>query len=266
MATASSIDREVGPGVYPAQCFARAPVFALFSKWTRPRQSKPFSCRQNACTLVGCQNRKNAVSAKFIRDNSPVRLRVLAAMVGDGMKMKRWLNLRPSSTSAAWPSGSSLFSVECQFRAFTLVQSLILQSQRDWIIQPGVGPTPGGPTLGTGTTGFNPERVAYQRLAEEIQPFQGLGLFWLAPWVARSSQPWADRLNPFGIGSNRRHHPQTASGIPPKIAKNRLFPSNGRERNLRYSQRLSWRKNFTESSEEPSFCIFHSEWAGLRME
>ena len=31
-------------------------------------------------------------------------LMVLAAMVGDGIEVKRGLNWRPSSTSAAWPS------------------------------------------------------------------------------------------------------------------------------------------------------------------
>ena len=116
--------------------------------------------------------------------------------------------------------GSSLFSVECQNRAFPFVQSFIPQSRRDWIIQPSVGPTQRGPTLGFDKMGFNPERVAYQRLMREIKPFQGLRFFRLAAWVARSSQPRADSSNPFGIGFNLRHCPQTASAIPLKTAKN----------------------------------------------
>ena len=111
-------------------------------------------------------------------------------------------------------AGSSLFSVECQNRAFPFVKSFIPQSQRDWIIQPSVGPTQRGPTLGFDKMGFNPERVAYQQLMQEIKPFQGLRFFRLAPWVARSSQPRADSSNPFGIAFNSRHRPQTASGIP----------------------------------------------------
>src|SRR5208282_821332 len=45
----------------------------------------------------------------------------------------------------------------------------------------------------------NPEKVASQRLAKGIQPFQGCHLSVFSPRVARSSQPWADRFNPFGI-------------------------------------------------------------------
>jgi hypothetical protein len=56
----------------------------------------------------------------------------------------------------------------------TLVQRRFLQSQRDCIIQPSVGPIPRGPTLGCHKEGSNPEMVAYQRLMEEIQPFQAM--------------------------------------------------------------------------------------------
>jgi hypothetical protein len=47
---------------------------------------------------------------------------------------------------------------------------------------------------------LNPERVASQTLTKEIQPFQGCDASVFLPRVARSSQPWAERFNPFGIG------------------------------------------------------------------
>jgi hypothetical protein len=70
--------------------------------------------------------------------------------------------------------------------------------------------------------GFNPERVAYQRLMKEIQLFQSCDFPVNSPWVARSAQPRAERFNPFGIGLNPRC-PRTAFGIPLKTAKNRAI-------------------------------------------
>jgi hypothetical protein len=48
-------------------------------------------------------------------------------------------------------------------------------------------------------TSHNPERVEYQMLTKRIQPFQGFDFLLSSPRVARSSQPWAERYNPFGI-------------------------------------------------------------------
>ena len=45
----------------------------------------------------------------------------------------------------------------------------------------------------------NPERVASHALTRAIQPLQGCAESIFSPRVARSSQPWADRFNPFGI-------------------------------------------------------------------
>ena len=56
--------------------------------------------------------------------------------------------------------------------------------------------------------GFNPERVAYQRLMKEIQLFQSCDFPVNSPWVARSAQPRADRFNPFGIGLTQDAHEQ----------------------------------------------------------
>src|SRR5208337_1354395 len=44
---------------------------------------------------------------------------------------------------------------------------------------------------------INPERVEYQPLTNQIQPFQGCDYSVLSPRVARSSQPWAERLQSF---------------------------------------------------------------------
>ena len=46
----------------------------------------------------------------------------------------------------------------------------------------------------------NPERVEYQSLRKQIQPLQGCDSSLISPRVARSSQPWAESFNPFGIG------------------------------------------------------------------
>jgi hypothetical protein len=56
----------------------------------------------------------------------------------------------------------------------------------------------------------NPERVEYQMLTKQIQPFQGCHFSVFSPRVARSpacatlrrgkSQPWAESFNPVGIG------------------------------------------------------------------
>ena len=46
----------------------------------------------------------------------------------------------------------------------------------------------------------NPERVEYQALTKQIQPFQGCDFSVFSPRVARSSQPWAESFNPVGIG------------------------------------------------------------------
>jgi protocatechuate 3,4-dioxygenase beta subunit len=47
---------------------------------------------------------------------------------------------------------------------------------------------------------LNPERVESQSLRQAIQPFQGCVLTEFSPRVVRSSQPWAESYNPFGIG------------------------------------------------------------------
>jgi hypothetical protein len=36
-----------------------------------------------------------------------------------------------------------------------------------------------------------------------MRPFQGFGFSMSSPRVARASQPWAERFNPFGIGGNK---------------------------------------------------------------
>jgi hypothetical protein len=73
-----------------------------------------------------------------------------------------------------------------------------------------------------------------------IQLFQSCDYPVIAPWVARSAQPRADRFNPFGIGLNPRR-PRTAFGIPPKTAKNQnpLFPikvNQGQSRLIKVNQ------------------------------
>ena len=73
----------------------------------------------------------------------------------------------------------------------------ILQSRRDWIIQPKVGPIPEGLPWVFAIKFNNPERVEYQTLTNQIQPFQGCDYSVLSPRVARSSQPWAERLQSF---------------------------------------------------------------------
>ncbi len=52
----------------------------------------------------------------------------------------------------------------------------------------------------------NPERVEYQILMNQIQPFQGCDFSVFLPRVARSSQPWAERFNPVGIGKADDNH------------------------------------------------------------
>jgi hypothetical protein len=42
-------------------------------------------------------------------------------------------------------------------------------------------------------------RVEAQMAAHQIQPLQGCDLRVVLPRVARSSQPWAESFNPFGI-------------------------------------------------------------------
>ena len=116
-------------------------------------------------------------------------------------------------------AGSSLFSVECNSAFFQLGASAVLQSQRDWIIQPRVGPIREGLPWVTIILFHNPERVVSQALTNAIQPFQGCGLFRFSPRVARSSQPWAERFNPFGIGAPNESF-LNASCIPLKTAKN----------------------------------------------
>jgi hypothetical protein len=54
------------------------------------------------------------------------------------------------------------FAIFVGIRASNLVQRSVVQSQRDCIIQPSVGPIQRGPTLGCYIEGHNPER------AEEI--------------------------------------------------------------------------------------------------
>jgi hypothetical protein len=74
-----------------------------------------------------------------------------------------WVRQQESTglrTQSQWSAVRGQWSV--------LVQRPVLQSQRDWIIQPSVGPIQRGPTLGCREEGHNPERVAYQRLMEEI--------------------------------------------------------------------------------------------------
>jgi len=78
-----------------------------------------------------------------------------------------------------------------------------LQSQRDWIIQPRVGPIREGLPWVVIILFHNPERVASHALEKKIQPFQGCDVSVFSPRVARSSQPWAERFNPFGIGKLR---------------------------------------------------------------
>ena len=79
----------------------------------------------------------------------------------------------------------------------------------------------------------NPERVVYQRLMRKIQLFQSCYFPVIAPRVARSAQPWADRFNPFGIGLNPRR-PRTAFGIPLKTAKNQADARRFRAGGLRH--------------------------------
>ena len=58
----------------------------------------------------------------------------------------------------------SVFGGILNIWAANLVQRPVLQSQRDCIPQPSVGPIQRGPTLGCQKKDHNPERVAYQRL------------------------------------------------------------------------------------------------------
>jgi hypothetical protein len=69
----------------------------------------------------------------------------------------------------------------------------VSQSQRDWSIQPKVGPIPEGLPWVCASKFNNPERVEYQTLTNPIQPFQGCASFVFLPKVARSSQPRAER-------------------------------------------------------------------------
>ena len=57
---------------------------------------------------------------------------------------------------------------------------------------------------------INPEGVAYQALRKQIQPVQGRDFSEFSPRVARSSQPWAERFNPFGIGQTNGRSPKLA--------------------------------------------------------
>ena len=57
----------------------------------------------------------------------------------------------------------------------------------------------------------NPERVEYQSLRKQIQPLQGCDSSMISPRVARSSQPWAGRFNPVGIGKTN----DEAEGVNP---------------------------------------------------
>jgi hypothetical protein len=69
----------------------------------------------------------------------------------------------------------------------------------------------------------NPERVEYQTLTKQIQPFQGCDFSVFSPRVARASQPWAKSFNPVGIGkTNDEMTPPISLAIPPKTAKNRV--------------------------------------------
>ena len=118
--------------------------------------------------------------------------------------------------------GSSTFSVECRTQFSALSRVLPIPKGLDHSAQR--WPDSERDYAGVATReGSNPERVAYQRLMKVIQLFQSCDYPVIAPWVARSAQPRADRFNPFGIGLNPRR-PRTAFGIPPKTAKNQLPP------------------------------------------
>jgi hypothetical protein len=57
----------------------------------------------------------------------------------------------------------------------------------------------------------NPERVEYQILMKQVQPFQGCDFHVFSPRVARSSQPWAESFNPIGIGKTQNAMPLSRS-------------------------------------------------------
>jgi hypothetical protein len=74
-----------------------------------------------------------------------------------------------------------------------------------------VGPIPRGLPWIKAFKSINPEWVAYQALRKQMQPFQGRDLSESSPRVARSSQPWAKRFNPFGIGRTNFRAPTATS-------------------------------------------------------
>jgi hypothetical protein len=53
----------------------------------------------------------------------------------------------------------------------------------------------------------NPARVESQPLMKPVQPMQGCAISLLSPRVARSSQPWAESFNPYGISHTNDRRP-----------------------------------------------------------
>ena len=104
---------------------------------------------------------------------------------------------------------------------FQWLRKSAVQSQRDCIIQPKVGPTPGGPTLGGWRCEHNPERVAYQNFSKADTTPSRLRIPWL--FTLGSSFPRNPGLVatiPLGLRCRTLTH-QTPLAIPPKTARNR---------------------------------------------
>jgi hypothetical protein len=109
-------------------------------------------------------------------------------------------------------TGSSTFSVESKWLVHQMgahnrpaIPQGLNRSAQGW-------PIPRGLSWVAAFELHNPERVEYQCLRKQIQPFQSCDSSLISPRVAllRNSQPWAARFNPVGIGQTNDDAPNVA--------------------------------------------------------